>query len=196
MTTKAWRPKDNSDPALKIALRKKYLPLEASVLDCFCGNGTMYHNVYEGRTARYHGLDDKKVHTLELCTLMDNEAYVRRRDLSGFNVFDLDAYGSPWKLFLLICRVLKKRDEPYVFFLTDGTILRAKLNSAPPRIISATESIPTSFSIPCINHWYVEMFMTMLAKAEEKYGLDIEEAVYLKNDRGSVYYWALRVRKR
>lgn len=185
---------DNSMVGIKIALRKKFLPDNSSVLDCFCGNGSMYRGAYAGIVNYYHGLDSTKIHTDGICTLTDNERWIRENDISMFNVFDLDAYGCPWKLLFLICKKLTA--GKFVFFITDGLVLRNKRSSNPSKFLSATEQLPRGFAIPCLNHWYVPVFMTMLSVLSDKYSVDILRAFWLKNTKDTVYYWAVEISKK
>ena len=103
----SWNKTDNSMENEKALMREKYLPENASVLDLFCGSGEMYKRAYRGNVCDYHGTDISKVHNLEICEITNNEKYVRRNDLDKYNTFDLDAYGSPWKLFYLILKMKK-----------------------------------------------------------------------------------------
>lgn len=185
--------KDNSSLHEKIALRAKFLPEDARVLDCFCGDGKMFFGAYKGKSQLYHGLDIEKVHTKALCEIADNEKWVKSNDLSGFNVFDLDAYGCPWKLLFLICQKIPEGE--YTFFVTDGIVLRAKLSGHPPGTICAFENIPKEFVIPHLFRWYVPIFMTMLRALSERCGLSIGKTYWLKNSELSVYYWAIKVNK-
>jgi len=112
----------------KAELRIRNLPLNARVLDLFCGSGEMYQRAYEGRVDYYHGVDKAKVHNPTICTLIDNSFYVNQGDLAQYNVFDLDAYGSPWKLLYLILR--KQLPDEVVIFVTDGLVTRQKVSGS------------------------------------------------------------------
>lgn len=190
---KAWEAKDNSNEWLKAELRRQYLPPKARVLDLFCGSGRMHELVYKNRAAKYHGLDKKKIHDPSLCTLINNTVYIASNDISTYDTFDLDDYGSPWKQMYLI---LRKHPGPEVtVFVTDGLVLRQKTNQQVTKFVSATERIPQKMNIPGLNRFYVDIFATMLLDIERRYNWKTEKAVYAHNERRSVYYWALKLRK-
>jgi len=184
---------DNSMIKEKAELRKRNLPENACVLDCFCGNGEMYKNAYLGNVLKYHGLDKEKVHDPEICTLINNTIYISRHDLSEYNVFDLDDYGSPWRLMYLILK--KQPPGEIMMFVTDGLVLHQKLDGKVTKFVSATENIPQQMNLPGINRFYVDIFKTMLKDLEARYGWTTVRAQYFHNQKRTVYYWALKLKK-
>ncbi len=185
---------DNSMVAAKAELRRRFLPERARVLYLFCGLGNMYHRAYRGRVDEYHGVDMNKVHDRTLCELGNNERYVRAHNLGRHNVFDLDDWGCPWKLLYLI--LAKQPPGEITVFVTDGIAERMKLSGAPSKFVSATERIRRSFTIPGILRWYPEIFATMLLDLKRRYGWETVSASYFHNPKHTVYYWALKMRKR
>lgn len=185
--------RDHSNVNLKAELRRQNLPDGARVLDLFCGLGEMYRLVYRASTMLYHGVDNRKIHDTDLCTLVNNNIYITRRDMNQFNVFDLDDYGSPWKQLFLIME--RYRQPEATFFITDGLILHLNLVSGHTRFLSATENIPRNFEIPGVGRWYIGIFSTMLLRLEQRYGYKVEKAQYFPNDRRTVYYWHIKIRK-
>lgn len=187
---------DNQYEALKVALRKRFLPVEAKVLDLYCGSGVLYNSVYKGCVRKYVGVDKDKIHDSALCTLMDNESFIGTLDISTFNVFDLDAYGCPWKL---IYRILERHNGQEIYlFVTDG--LKTNLfgsyagTGELSEMVLATEGISRKFKIPCMGRWYEEMFCTMLSLAEDRYGWTFTTAYHVPATKG-VSYWFLKVEK-
>lgn len=195
MSKKAiWEKQDNTMEPEKIELRKRYLPKDAVVLDLFCGNGNMYKGAYENRVDYYHGVDKGKVHDKQICTLMDNEQFIIKHSIDKYNVFDLDAYGSPWKLLYLICCKLISKKE-ITIFVTDGLVIHQKMTGKVSKFVSATESIPRKMNLPGINRFYVDVFGTMLKDIEQRYEWKTRKAAYFHNSRRTVYYWALKMTK-
>jgi hypothetical protein len=190
---KAWDKKDNSMAHQKALLRLKNLPKRARVLDLFCGNGEMYNRVYKGRVEYYHGVDKEKIHNPKICTLTNNIVYITQNNLDDFNVFDLDDYGTPWKQLYLILKKLK-RDEVTIF-VTDGLVMRQKIDGTVSKFVSATEQVPRKMNIPGLNRWYVDIFATMLLDLEKRYNWKTVKAQYFHNERRTVYYWALKMEK-
>lgn len=193
MTIKQWGKVDNSATQHKAQLRIRNLPKAPAVLDLFCGAGQMYRLAYRDRAVLYHGIDKEKIHDPAICTLGDNLKYLQKNDIDQFNVFDLDDYGSPWKQLYLILRKLNRSDA--TIFVTDGLVMRQKVNGKISKFVSATERVRRTANIPGLNRWYVDIFATMLLDVEKRYGWKTVKAEYFHNDRRSVYYWALKMEK-
>lgn len=193
MTIKQWGKVDNSATQHKAQLRIRNLPKAPAVLDLFCGAGQMYRLAYRDRAVLYHGIDKEKIHDPAICTLGDNLKYLQKNDIDQFNVFDLDDYGSPWKQLYLILRKLNRSDA--TIFVTDGLVMRQKVNGKISKFVSATERVRRTANIPGLNRWYVDIFATMLLDLEKRYGWRTIKAVYFHNDRRSVCYWALKMEK-
>jgi hypothetical protein len=190
---KVWGKEDNSMAHQKALLRINNLPKRARVLDLFCGNGEMYNRAYKGRVEYYHGVDKEKIHNPKICTLTNNIVYITQNNLDDFNTFDLDDYGTPWKQLYLILKKLK-RDEVTIF-VTDGLVLRQKMDGTVSKFVSVTEQIPRKMNIPGLNRWYVDIFATMLLDLEKRYNWKTVKAQYFHNERRTVYYWALKMEK-
>jgi hypothetical protein len=190
---KIWGKTDNSMVSEKAELRIRNLPEKARVIDLFCGEGEMYHRAYKNLACEYHGVDKKQIHSSHLCTLTNNVIYVTRNDLSRYNVFDLDDYGSPWKLLYLILR--KQPPGEITIFITDGLILHQKIDGQVTKFVSATEQIPQEMNIPGLNRFYIDIFATMLLDIQKRYGWKVKKALYFHNSRRTVYYWCLKLKK-
>ncbi len=169
MKRKIWRQKDSSNINIKVGIRKAYLPEKAKVLDLFCGYGEIYQRVYKGNVQAYLGIDHLKIHDPELCRLIKNTVFVAHNDISEYNVFDLDDYGSPWMLLYLILKKRNLQDE-LTIFITDGLPLHLQMTGKVVKMISATESIPRNMVIPAMNRWYAQICSTMLLDIERRYG--------------------------
>lgn len=191
MKASLWKPRDNSMPSAKATLRRRFLPENASVLDCFCGDGEMYRLAYAGRIKSYLGLDMKRIHDPKLCLLINNLSFLAKRNLSQFNVFDLDDYGSPWRQFYLILK--REKPRPITIYMTDGLVLHQKLTGGITKFVSAIEGIPRKWNIPGTSRWYVDIFATMLLDVKARFGWQTEKAVYFSNEKETVYYWALKM---
>lgn len=188
-----WEYRDNSMSFEKALMRIKYLPKGAKVLDLYCGNGEMYKRAYKDRALEYHGIDKEKVHDYNICELQNNLIYIKYNNLSKFNVFDLDDYGSPWKQFYMI--VKKIHAGEYTFYITDGLVMHMKMTGKIPKFVSGTEKISQNMNIPGVNRFYVDIFATMLRDLEHRYNCVVRFAKYFHNDRRSVYYWVVKMEK-
>ncbi len=62
----------------------------------------------------------------------DNRRLMRTIDLNDFNVFDFDAYGSPWEQCLILgARREMRKGEKIGLVITDGTNMNLKLGGLP-----------------------------------------------------------------
>ena len=193
MKSKTWKKVDHSDLGHKVELRRKFLPKDSKVLDLFCGRGNIYERVYKGNVLRYLGVDKNIIHNENLCVKTNNIIFVTKNNINDFNVFDLDDYGSPWKVFYLILR--KWIGTKATFFITDGLVLSQKLSNEVNKFVSGTEKIPKKMKIPAINRWYIDIFSTMLLDVQKRYNLKIENAFYFFNEKKTVCYWAINIKK-
>lgn len=118
----------------KVAIRENVLShiKGARVFDGFAGSGEMFRAVwhkadaYCGCDMRFFMDDDRFAY------VGDNRRVMRVVDLSPFNIFDLDAYGSPWEQVTILAANRKLRPGEMVgLILTDGGSLAARSNSFP-----------------------------------------------------------------
>lgn len=99
----------------------------ARVLDAFCGTGEMWSAVW--RQADYYAGCDARDwdFTGPPRFVCNNEILLRSIDLGQFNVFDLDAYGSPWVAAHIIgARRKWGTGERGALVLTDGSSMRTR----------------------------------------------------------------------
>jgi len=101
-------PKVDNSPsahAAKVDIRKRVLetigPGKARVFDGFAGSGKMFEAVWSSAAA-YTGCDLKWQNDDRRMYAADSRRVLRSIDLAQFNVFDLDAYGSPYEQCLII----------------------------------------------------------------------------------------------
>jgi hypothetical protein len=188
-----WEFTDNSMEKEKALMRIKYLPDNARILDLYCGNGEMYNRAYKGKAIKYQGVDKEKVHDLNLCQIQNNIVFIQHNDIRGYNVFDLDDYGTPWKqLYMIVKKILPGE---YTFFITDGLVMHQKVDGQTTKFVSGTERIPQGMNLPGINRFYVDIFATMLKDLERRYNCKVQFAKYFHNERRSVYYWVVKLEK-
>lgn len=92
----------NSKTAAKLELRRRLLQRidKPKVLECYSGPGTMRAHVYQG--AEITGIDVDLRSVADY--IGDCTKILRAIDLSAFNVFDADAFGSPWEAIWIIAQ--------------------------------------------------------------------------------------------
>lgn len=131
----------------KVALRRALLaeigPGQAHVLDAFAGAGAMHRAVWRD-AASYVGCDLRWFGGDRPAYVVDNMRLLRCLDLDRFTVFDLDAYGSPWKQATIIAaRRRLAPGERIGLALTDGAVMRARLGAVPAAMSELAAVSPT-----------------------------------------------------
>lgn len=124
--------------AAKVDIRRRVLAAigadQARIFDAFAGTGQMHSAVWKD-AASYTGCDLKYVPMRGDQRLMfaaDNRRVLRSLDLSAFNLFDLDAYGSPWEQALIVAtRRRVSAGERIGFAITEGGGIPYKANIVP-----------------------------------------------------------------
>jgi tRNA G26 N,N-dimethylase Trm1 len=92
---------DNANAALsaKVAIRRAVMDAlgePARVFEAFAGTGVLYRAIWR-EAASYVGCDLRYFRDGRKVFVADNRRVMRVVDLGAFNLFDLDAYGSPWE---------------------------------------------------------------------------------------------------
>lgn len=130
------RGKENSSASTKVELRRwlvEQLGGAPRVLDCFCAAGEMWRRAYgEPGPDRYLGLDRERYDDARATIICDSRRFLRHVDveLGAYDLFDLDAFGTPLEHLALVCARLRPAAGRRVgFALTDGTLFNAKMNS-------------------------------------------------------------------
>lgn len=130
---------DNNPQAYKakIDIRKRVFEAVAasseavSVFDAFAGSGEMFTGAWH-EADKYVGCGLKYQADKRLMFAADNRRVMRAIDLRQFNVFDLDAYGSPWEQAMIIAdRRPVKAGEVLGLAITEGAGLSYKSNVLP-----------------------------------------------------------------
>lgn len=105
---------NNAKDARKVSLRTDNISIIAdkNVIELFCGKGFLYDNVYI-KSKTYIGVDIKK-HKNNIVS--DANEYVKKNDLSNYDIIDIDPYGNPYEVLFSINKIKDKT----TFFITDG----------------------------------------------------------------------------
>lgn len=135
----------------KIALREQVLTEiganQAHVFDAFAGAGMMYRHVWHC-AASYAGCDLEWYPDQRLAYVADNRRVLRTVDLSPFNIFDLDAYGSPWEHLLILVNRKPMTADGWWAVMTVGEGFSIKLGGMPLalRQLLGLQSVPAGAS--------------------------------------------------
>lgn len=123
----------NSALSVKVGMRRwmvEQLGGHPMILDCFCAGGMLWDRAYD-RTSSYVGLDLRQFNDERRTIVTDSLRYLRHADanLDQFDLFDLDAYGSPMEHLAAICqRIQRPKGKRVGFILTDGTAFNSRMN--------------------------------------------------------------------
>ena len=146
-------------------------PTTAHVFDGFSGEGDMHRLVWH-KAATYVGCDTEWYRDDRLVYVADNRRVLRSLDLRKFNVFDFDAWGSPWEQVLLVSarrgRLLPK--ERLGLVLTEGSGLAVKLASLPTalKLLTRVRMIPAGSAV-----WHDELIGMAIRGTAERMGAKV-----------------------
>jgi mRNA-degrading endonuclease HigB of HigAB toxin-antitoxin module len=131
---------NNSYLKKKIVLRLLNLPdkNEIKVLDCFAGNGIIWHNIKLNINKKIirHAIDEKEYESFAM--IGDNLKILAALDLSIYDVIDLDAYGVPCEQIEIVMN--KARPGAIIFY----TFIQSFNGALPNKLferIGITESM-------------------------------------------------------
>jgi len=164
----------------KVAVRRLMLAAigadKARVFDAFAGSGAMFRAVWHQATA-YTGCDLRHfggvLDTHRKAFVADNLRVLRAVDLAAFNVFDFDAYGTPWKaMTILAARRRLLPGEQIAIVLTDGAPMRARLGAIEAQLaaMAGVDTRLTGMSL----RWR-ELTARALAEAARRMGGSVRE---------------------
>lgn len=191
MTVNIWKPSDNTDNGEKIIIRKKLLEQlqNPSVLECFAGHGHIWRECYTGLP--YLGLDLKPIKDQRNILQIDNRKFLRSADLSPFNLFDIDAYGSPWHQFLIIMNRRKIiPGEKIAIAITDGLTFKMSMSDCPIGLKKYI-GIPPAMKIPCLSKHQEFINRLLVQNACKEKNLQIQTALIATNKRKNMKYIGL-----
>lgn len=101
----------------------------ARVFDLFCGSGKMFRAVWIN-AAFCAGCDTTFYADERIAYVADNRRVLRAVDLTGFNVFDCDAYSQPWEQVIIIAARRRLAPGELVgLIVTEGQSLALRFNS-------------------------------------------------------------------
>jgi hypothetical protein len=130
----------------KVTIRRNVLESvgadRAVVFDAFAGSGVMWSEVWQ-EAADYVGCDERWFQDSRCCYVADNRRVLRCADLARFNLFDLDAYGSPWEqAYILACRRPLAPGERIGLVITDGSWTKTRMQEFATGFLQVTGMVP------------------------------------------------------
>ena len=98
----------------------------SNVLEVYCGSGEMYNAVWY-KAEKYTGIDKVKFFDKRHTICGDAEKAIRLVDINDYNIFDIDAYGSPYEILDYIVGKIDLKNKKIGFVVTDGVNMDLKL---------------------------------------------------------------------
>lgn len=135
----------NSALSAKVEMRRwlvgeltQHLGRPPRILDCFCAGGMLWQKAYDC-TPHYLGLDVRLFDDARQTIVTDSRRYLRHADvkLEAFDLFDLDAFGSPLEhLAIIAARLRLEVGRRIGICLTDGTGFNSKMNGTSKGLLT------------------------------------------------------------
>ena len=154
-----------------------------NVLDCFAGSGRIRREVYV--KCKYTGLDLDPVENSDILKI-DNIKFLRSQNLSEFNMFDLDAYGSPWRQFITI--MSRKTFTQNTGFALTESLFGNPRHEPLPLGMKPFVGIPKKMYVPHLvrhRHFFPRLMVYQFAKNNN---LKISDALTSNNGKMTYYY--------
>lgn len=177
----------------KIEMRRRVLDAigreRANVFDAFAGTGVIYRALWH-EAAGYTGCDLDWFRDERLAYVGDNRRVMRSIDLMPFNIFDLDAFGSPWEqVLILIARRPIAPGERIGLLLTDGSGLQMKQGGISHALAQVAG---LSGKLNGLHRWQNDVLDRAIAGMATRLNVDIEARWQAERKGGaSMRYCAL-----
>lgn len=178
---------DNTNPGAKIALRNHFLSLmpQPHILECFAGEDRILFN------ACYKGMDVTALDTKQVkgALKIDNRKFIASQDLSKYNFFDLDAYGSPYELLLNIFNK-KQHGELFIIIITDGLSLELNFGQSS-KLVQTVIKNKSKISIPCLDRHHEYIIKLILKTFTDKFSIECPMVKIIREDDNKMFYLGL-----
>ena len=171
----------------KVEVRRKVLEAidgATHVFDAFAGRGEYFKSVWRDATS-YTGCDKRYFPDERRAFVADNRRVLRAVDLDAFNIFDLDAYGSPWEQAVIIAarRKLKEGERVGMVF-TEGDGLKYRMNGVPNAV---TQLIGLRSGIAGLNHQRDKILAALVTEIARRMGGEIVKRWQAQGRTGHVF---------
>jgi hypothetical protein len=181
---------DSSHSAMsaKVEIRRRLIDRmrgekATSVFDAFAGRGEFHRAVWREADS-YTGCDLRYFPDERRAFVADNLRVMRAIDLSAFNIFDLDAYGSPWhQAFIIASRRKVKPGELIALAITEGNGFNYK-NNVVPHAVTALIGLRHGRAVG-LHHRRDEVIAAILAALARKMDAEIVQRWQAQGRSGS-----------
>ncbi len=180
---------NNTNLIAKAAMRNYFLdklPHPASILECFAGEQRRLYRACYTRD-NVTSLDLKQA---DGALKVDNRKFIASHDLTPFNFFDLDAYGSPYEILLNIFhRKAGAQDtQPFVVICTDGMARNLGYGKGS-KLIQTVINNKADISIPCLNHHQEYIIRFIMKTFTGRYNIKCTDCKIIREQDNKMFYF-------
>lgn len=189
---RAARRAQRAKVALRRAVADHLAKTRLSVLDCFAEAGTMFDDAWHDAAAYCAIEADWRPWYKHRAFCADNRRALRCIDLSAYNVFDLDAKGSPWEQATIIAARRKLgRGERVALAISDGSAARSRKGALDWRLAALAGVDASAFGI---KRDRATLTARAIAEIARRMGGEVEEIWQVEDDGRATVYCAAVIR--
>lgn len=188
---------DNSDPVAKKMIRQWLIEEmgganNTKVLELFGGMGHIHDDCYVDPPVAAHMAFEKRKVNRPTWLQGDNRTLLQGR-VNGWNLYDLDAYASPWRLANDICRM--REDGVFSMALTCGIYRALNAGTVEAFISQRIGLMGLGWNVGIITRWYPNI-VEWLMLDWQRWGVEVIAAKHI-GSLGShlIHYFGVTVKK-
>lgn len=173
---------NNAKINAKVAIRKNvFNSFEVrNVLDIFCGAGEMYTSIW-CQADNYLGIDKKKFSDPRVTIVGDAHNEIKHIDVNQYNIYDIDAYGDPYKILGYLSNKINSRKV--AFIITDGLEIDMRMGNIHKSMINILNLKNNKInSIHLMHDFYIKKIIDAIC---EKLNSKASMIQYAKGNKGS-----------
>ena len=152
-----------------------------SVLDIYCGAGEMYNACWKF-VKYYEGIDIKEFDDGRTLHIGNAPQILKKINIDKFDVFDIDAYGSPYECLSIILNKIKTRKTRH-FVITDGIEIDMRMGNVE-QFFALIAGI-TASKINNIYKIHDQLILKILKNIEKKLNVKVSNFLIAKGKTGS-----------
>lgn len=187
---------DNSDPLAKIVLRRWMLKemggiKNTKVLELFGGMGHIYDGVPYTDAKKHMAFELRKVN--RPTWLQGDNRTLLTKNATGWDLYDLDAYASPWTLANDVCRM--REDGRFALALTCGIYRSLNTGSVNGFVRQRIGLNGIANETGLITRYYFDI-CRWLMQDWQRWGVTVEKAKYIHSETSHlIHYFGVIVNK-
>lgn len=187
---------DNSDPQAKIILRRWLLKElggieNARVLELFGGMGHIYDGVPYTNAKKHMAFELRKVD--RPTWVQGDNRILLKNNAQGWDLYDLDAYASPWVLANDVCRM--REDGTFGMALTCGIFRSLNTGSANGFVRQRIGLNGLANETGLITRWYFDIIRWLMLDWE-RWGVRVKKSKYISSRSSHlIHYFGVIVEK-